>query len=64
MKKNVIFWITFNIAENHYINIKKKKCLRMVGYRVYFCFVVVKKMFNIYPYYLICIKYKHFNSIL
>ena len=25
MKKNVIFCTTFNIAENHYINIYKKK---------------------------------------
>ena len=24
MKKNVIFWTTFNIAEYHYINILKK----------------------------------------
>ena len=46
MKKNVIFWTTFNIAENHYINIKKKCCSLMIGYRVYIFFKFVYDFFN------------------
>ena len=50
MKKNFIFWTTFNIVENHYINIKKKNVfLLMVGYRIYFCFFVIH-FFSIYTF--------------
>ena len=50
MKINNIFWKTFNIAENHYINILKHffYLWLVIGYIV--VFFVVTNFFNIYPY--------------